>query len=78
MFNPQFDDARQTIANSQEHMLTIGELLNALHPESGGNGLDDPIQTHRIVGQIAAEVHNIAFALGGVIDVLDQDHSARS
>ncbi len=73
MFNPQYDNPRKIIANTQEHMLTISGLLNSLHPESGGNGLDDPIQAHGIVAQLAAEVHNIAFALGHVIDVLDQE-----
>lgn len=73
MFNPQYDDARKVIARSQEQMTTLLEFMIPMHPGSGGLGLVDPGHVHQAVGMLAAEVHNIALALGHVIDVLDQE-----
>lgn len=72
MFNEQYDDIRTMISSAQSNILKIVGPMNAVNPSVGGTGLS-PEQLHVAIATVAAEVHNVAFALGALVDVLDQN-----
>ena len=71
MFDPKYDDARRIIAHTMSQIDAVAELMNAVNPQAGGPGLDSPAATHEVVAILATEVHNLAFAIGDLIDALD-------
>lgn len=72
MFNEKYDEIRLTLSNAQSNVLAIIPPMNQANPLAGGPGLS-PEQMHAALGTVAAEVHNIAFALGNLVDMLEQD-----
>lgn len=72
MFNEEYDDIRKAIGNAQEQTLQLAVSLNGVNPSQGGPGLT-PEQTHQAIGSLTAEVHNLAFAFGNLVDILDQN-----
>ncbi|WP_144872447.1 hypothetical protein [Microbacterium sp. 1.5R] len=72
MFNEKYDEIRKIISNSQSQVLEVMPLINAVSPSAGGSGFS-PEQLHYMVGTLAGEVHNIAFAMGNLVDLLEHD-----
>lgn len=71
MFDERFDETRKLIAHIQSEVDQHGLALNAANPSNGGPGLN-AVETHRLLGYCVANVHNLAMALGNIIDVLDE------
>lgn len=70
MFDPKFNDVRQIIAQIQSDVDQYGVLLNTVNTREDGPGLN-PEQIHALFGYTVAGVHNLALALGHVVDALD-------
>lgn len=77
MFNPQFDEARQMLKFIQEQTDPLAGQMNVLNPKTGGPGLDAEA-THMLVGSLIANTHNLAMAVGQIIDYLDEQHRPRT
>jgi len=75
MFNPQFDEARQMLKFIQEQSEPMALQLNAHNTKinGGGPGLDAET-THMLIGSLVANTHNLAMAVGQIIDYLDEQH----
>lgn len=72
MFSEKYDDVRTILSNGQANALQMSQGLNEAHPENGGPGLS-PEQQHSAFAMLVAEVHNLAFAIGNLVDLLEQD-----
>lgn len=73
MFNEKYDDIRSIISSAQTNVAEVCMVMNSVNPIEGGPGMTTE-QLHEVVGRTAAEVHNIAFALGNLVDIIEQDH----
>ncbi|MCK2022759.1 hypothetical protein KZC52_07480 [Microbacterium sp. kSW2-24] len=72
MFSEKYDDIRTILSNAQTNALKLSMELNQSHTENGGPGLS-PDQQHAMIAKLTAEVHNLAFGIGNLVDLLEQD-----
>ncbi len=72
MFSEKYDDIRTIISNAQTNALQLSLELNQSHTENGGPGLSSD-QQHAMIAKLTAEVHNLAFGIGNLVDLLEQD-----
>ncbi len=70
MFDPKYDDARETLAEVQAQITDLAVKMNAVNPNGRGRGLTAG-ETHQAIAIVAGCVHNVAHALGGILDLLD-------
>lgn len=72
MFHEKYEEIRTILSTAQSNILNVSAALNETNPTNGGPGLS-PEQTHATIGMIGAEVHNLAFAVGNLVDLIEQD-----
>lgn len=75
MFNDTFNDARKILGIIQNDAEPIAIQLNETNPATGGPGMS-PSEIHAATGFLVAAMHNLAMAVGNIVDTLEEHLNA--